>query len=142
MFILVHMTVSSVSLTHTLYFLFVCPTAPSVVPIMHQVGSTSRSFSLSWPPPEQPNGIILDYEIRYYDKVGLDDERLCVFVRAPSSFCHRGHSQESIPSMMKSMSSTSESFVIHGFRRAVIIGCRSGFIHCTQLLWMSESKVR
>uniref|UniRef100_A0A8C6V780 receptor protein-tyrosine kinase n=1 Tax=Neogobius melanostomus TaxID=47308 RepID=A0A8C6V780_9GOBI len=44
--------------------------APSVVPIMHQVSSTSRSFSLSWPPPEQPNGIILDYEIRYYDKVG------------------------------------------------------------------------
>uniref|UniRef100_A0A7N8XZ86 receptor protein-tyrosine kinase n=1 Tax=Mastacembelus armatus TaxID=205130 RepID=A0A7N8XZ86_9TELE len=43
--------------------------APSVVPIMHQVSSTSRSFSLSWQPPEQPNGIILDYEIRYYDKV-------------------------------------------------------------------------
>uniref|UniRef100_A0A8C6V9Z2 receptor protein-tyrosine kinase n=1 Tax=Neogobius melanostomus TaxID=47308 RepID=A0A8C6V9Z2_9GOBI len=43
--------------------------APSVVPIMHQVSSTSRSFSLSWPPPEQPNGIILDYEIRYYDKL-------------------------------------------------------------------------
>uniref|UniRef100_A0A8C6W0R2 receptor protein-tyrosine kinase n=1 Tax=Nothobranchius furzeri TaxID=105023 RepID=A0A8C6W0R2_NOTFU len=42
--------------------------APSVVPILHQVSSTSRSFSLSWPPPEQPNGIILDYEIRYYDK--------------------------------------------------------------------------
>uniref|UniRef100_H2VD33 receptor protein-tyrosine kinase n=1 Tax=Takifugu rubripes TaxID=31033 RepID=H2VD33_TAKRU len=42
--------------------------APSVVPIMHQVSSTSRSFSLSWPPPEQPNGIILDYEIRFYDK--------------------------------------------------------------------------
>uniref|UniRef100_G3NTH9 receptor protein-tyrosine kinase n=1 Tax=Gasterosteus aculeatus aculeatus TaxID=481459 RepID=G3NTH9_GASAC len=49
----------------------VCPsreTTPSVVPIMHQVSSTSRSFSLSWPPPEQPNGIILDYEIRYFDK--------------------------------------------------------------------------
>uniref|UniRef100_A0A3B4GJV1 receptor protein-tyrosine kinase n=1 Tax=Pundamilia nyererei TaxID=303518 RepID=A0A3B4GJV1_9CICH len=45
--------------------------APSAVPIMHQVSSTSRSFSLSWPPPEQPNGIILDYEIRYYDKVGF-----------------------------------------------------------------------
>uniref|UniRef100_A0AAQ5YWE7 receptor protein-tyrosine kinase n=1 Tax=Amphiprion ocellaris TaxID=80972 RepID=A0AAQ5YWE7_AMPOC len=40
--------------------------APSVVPIMHQVSSTSRSFSLSWPPPEQPNGIILDYEIYYF----------------------------------------------------------------------------
>ncbi|XP_076010530.1 ephrin type-B receptor 1-like, partial [Genypterus blacodes] len=48
--------------------------APSVVPIMHQISSTSRSFSLSWPPPEQPNGIILDYEIRYYDKVVWDDK--------------------------------------------------------------------
>ncbi|MEQ2201042.1 Ephrin type-B receptor 1, partial [Xenoophorus captivus] len=47
------------------------------VPIMHQVSSTSRSFSLSWPPPEQPNGIILDYEIRYYDKVKWDDKCLC-----------------------------------------------------------------
>uniref|UniRef100_A0A674PRQ3 receptor protein-tyrosine kinase n=1 Tax=Takifugu rubripes TaxID=31033 RepID=A0A674PRQ3_TAKRU len=46
--------------------------APSVVPIMHQVSSTSRSFSLSWPPPEQPNGIILDYEIRFYDKTLLN----------------------------------------------------------------------
>ncbi len=62
-------------------YLCVCfLTAPSVVPIMHQVSSTSRSFSLSWPPPEQPNGIILDYEIRYYDKVEWDDKCLWVFV--------------------------------------------------------------
>nr|XP_061790574.1 ephrin type-B receptor 1-like [Nerophis lumbriciformis] len=46
--------------------------APSVVPIMHQVSSTSRSFSLTWLPPEHPNGIILDYEIRYYDQ-GSDE---------------------------------------------------------------------
>ncbi|KAI3368540.1 hypothetical protein L3Q82_025548 [Scortum barcoo] len=52
----------------TLQPIKVCVSAPSAVPIMHQVSSTSRSFSLSWPPPEQPNGIILDYEIRYYDK--------------------------------------------------------------------------
>uniref|UniRef100_A0A8C6Q876 receptor protein-tyrosine kinase n=1 Tax=Nothobranchius furzeri TaxID=105023 RepID=A0A8C6Q876_NOTFU len=54
--------------------------APSVVPILHQVSSTSRSFSLSWPPPEQPNGIILDYEIRYYDKVGWKKKSRRVFV--------------------------------------------------------------
>lgn len=48
---------------------------------MHQVSSTSRSFSLSWPPPEQPNGIILDYEIRYYDKVDGNDKCLCVVGR-------------------------------------------------------------
>ncbi|KAB0374220.1 hypothetical protein FD755_014476, partial [Muntiacus reevesi] len=41
---------------------------PSTVPIMHQVSATMRSITLSWPQPEQPNGIILDYEIRYYEK--------------------------------------------------------------------------
>uniref|UniRef100_A0AAR2J7S5 receptor protein-tyrosine kinase n=1 Tax=Pygocentrus nattereri TaxID=42514 RepID=A0AAR2J7S5_PYGNA len=48
--------------------------APSMVPIIHQVSSTMRSITLSWPQPEQPNGIILDYELRYYEKVG----ELCV----------------------------------------------------------------
>ncbi|XP_052405305.1 ephrin type-B receptor 1-B [Carassius gibelio] len=42
--------------------------APSIVPIMHQVSSTLKSITLSWPQPEQPNGIILDYELRYYEK--------------------------------------------------------------------------
>ncbi|XP_027675138.1 ephrin type-B receptor 1 isoform X3 [Chelonia mydas] len=48
-------------------------TTPSTVPIMHQVSATMRSITLSWPQPEQPNGIILDYEIRYYEKVS----RIC-----------------------------------------------------------------
>uniref|UniRef100_A0A8C5FI92 receptor protein-tyrosine kinase n=1 Tax=Gadus morhua TaxID=8049 RepID=A0A8C5FI92_GADMO len=43
--------------------------APSIVPIMHQISSTMKSFTLSWPQPEQPNGIILDYELRFYEKV-------------------------------------------------------------------------
>ncbi|XP_036409631.1 ephrin type-B receptor 1-like [Megalops cyprinoides] len=42
--------------------------APSMVPIMHQVSSTMKTITLSWPQPEQPNGIILDYELRYYEK--------------------------------------------------------------------------
>ncbi|KAG9494526.1 hypothetical protein GDO78_002052 [Eleutherodactylus coqui] len=42
--------------------------APSTVPIMHQVRATMKSITLSWPQPEQPNGIILDYEIRFYEK--------------------------------------------------------------------------
>ncbi|KAK1790092.1 hypothetical protein P4O66_002400 [Electrophorus voltai] len=42
--------------------------APSMVPIMHQVSSTMKSITLSWPQPEQPNGIILDYELCYYEK--------------------------------------------------------------------------
>ncbi|XP_035279566.1 ephrin type-B receptor 1-like isoform X2 [Anguilla rostrata] len=43
-------------------------TTPSMVPIMHQVSSTMKSITLSWPQPEQPNGIILDYELRFYEK--------------------------------------------------------------------------
>ncbi|CAL8367901.1 unnamed protein product [Boreogadus saida] len=43
--------------------------APSIVPIMHQISSTMKSFTLSWPQPEQPNGIILDYELRFYEKL-------------------------------------------------------------------------
>lgn len=52
-------------------------TAPSTVPIMHQVSATMRSITLSWPQPEQPNGIILDYEIRYYEKVSHVSLQLC-----------------------------------------------------------------
>lgn len=52
--------------------------APSIVPIMHQVSSTMKSITLSWPQPEQPNGIILDYELRYYEKVRRECVFLCV----------------------------------------------------------------
>ncbi|KPP69279.1 Ephrin type-B receptor 1-like, partial [Scleropages formosus] len=42
--------------------------APSMIHTMHQVTSTMKSITLSWPQPEQPNGIILDYELRYHEK--------------------------------------------------------------------------
>uniref|UniRef100_A0AAR2KNH2 receptor protein-tyrosine kinase n=1 Tax=Pygocentrus nattereri TaxID=42514 RepID=A0AAR2KNH2_PYGNA len=43
--------------------------APSVVSIMHQVSRTVDSITLSWSQPDQPNGVILDYELQYYEKV-------------------------------------------------------------------------
>ncbi|KPP66251.1 hypothetical protein Z043_115271 [Scleropages formosus] len=43
-------------------------TAPSTVSIMHQVSSTVDSITLSWSQPDQPNGVILDYELQYYEK--------------------------------------------------------------------------
>uniref|UniRef100_A0A8C7R537 receptor protein-tyrosine kinase n=1 Tax=Oncorhynchus mykiss TaxID=8022 RepID=A0A8C7R537_ONCMY len=43
--------------------------APSAVSIMHQVSRTPDSITLSWSQPDQPNGLILDYELQYYDKV-------------------------------------------------------------------------
>uniref|UniRef100_A0A8C2TRY0 Ephrin type-B receptor 3 n=1 Tax=Coturnix japonica TaxID=93934 RepID=A0A8C2TRY0_COTJA len=42
--------------------------APSAVPTMHLHSSTGNSMTLSWTPPERPNGIILDYEIKYSEK--------------------------------------------------------------------------
>ncbi len=43
--------------------------APSTVSIMHQVSRTIDSITLSWSQPDQPNGVILDYELQYYEKV-------------------------------------------------------------------------
>ncbi|KAJ8270430.1 hypothetical protein GJAV_G00114510 [Gymnothorax javanicus] len=42
--------------------------APSAVPTVHLMGATASTMSLSWLPPEKPNGIILDYEIKYHEK--------------------------------------------------------------------------
>ncbi|KAJ3600150.1 hypothetical protein NHX12_034100 [Muraenolepis orangiensis] len=42
--------------------------APSAVPTVHLMAATANSMSLSWLPPEKPNGIILDYEIKYHEK--------------------------------------------------------------------------
>lgn len=37
---------------------------------MHQVSRASSSITVSWPQPDQTNGNILDYQLRYYDQVG------------------------------------------------------------------------
>ncbi|KAK1162412.1 ephrin type-B receptor 3-like isoform X1 [Acipenser oxyrinchus oxyrinchus] len=42
--------------------------APSAVPTVHLMGATASTMSLSWLPPDRPNGIILDYEIKYHEK--------------------------------------------------------------------------
>ncbi|XP_022610516.1 ephrin type-B receptor 3-like [Seriola dumerili] len=46
--------------------------APSAVPTVHLMRSTSDTLSLSWLPPEKPNGVILDYEIKYHERVSSD----------------------------------------------------------------------
>ncbi|OWK06609.1 hypothetical protein Celaphus_00012350 [Cervus elaphus hippelaphus] len=38
------------------------------VPAMHQVSRASNSITVSWPQPDQTNGNILDYQLRYYDQ--------------------------------------------------------------------------
>ncbi|XP_040182930.1 ephrin type-B receptor 2 isoform X5 [Rana temporaria] len=42
--------------------------APSTVSIMHQVSRAVDGITLSWSQPDQPNGVILDYELMYYEK--------------------------------------------------------------------------
>ncbi|XP_007554924.1 ephrin type-B receptor 3 isoform X1 [Poecilia formosa] len=42
--------------------------APSAVPTVHLMRSTADTLSLSWLPPEKPNGVILDYEIKYQER--------------------------------------------------------------------------
>ncbi|KAG8444955.1 hypothetical protein GDO86_009928 [Hymenochirus boettgeri] len=42
--------------------------APSAVTMVQSHGSSAQSLTLSWAPPESPNGIILDYEIKYFAK--------------------------------------------------------------------------
>lgn len=50
------------------FIIFLC-VAPSAVPTVHLMAATASTMSLSWLPPEKPNGIILDYEIKYHEKV-------------------------------------------------------------------------
>lgn len=38
---------------------------------MHQESTGQNSVTLLWQEPDQPNGIILEYEIKYYEKVML-----------------------------------------------------------------------
>ncbi|XP_063819406.1 ephrin type-B receptor 5-like [Pseudophryne corroboree] len=48
--------------------LSISQSVPSAVPIIHQVSRSVQSITLSWPEPEQPNGKILDYQLRYREK--------------------------------------------------------------------------
>nr|XP_045016950.1 ephrin type-B receptor 6 isoform X2 [Jaculus jaculus] len=41
---------------------------PSAVPVVHQVSRAANSITVSWPQPDQANGNILDYQLRYYDQ--------------------------------------------------------------------------
>ncbi|XP_040424262.1 ephrin type-A receptor 3 isoform X11 [Cygnus olor] len=46
---------------------FACQ-APSPITVIRKDRTSRNSVSLSWQEPEHPNGIILDYEVKYYEK--------------------------------------------------------------------------
>ncbi|XP_030606501.1 ephrin type-B receptor 5 [Archocentrus centrarchus] len=52
---------------------------PSTVPMMHQLSRAPDSITLSWPQPDRPNGDILEYQLRYYDKGSDVDSALTVY---------------------------------------------------------------
>ncbi|NXQ46916.1 EPHA5 protein, partial [Catharus fuscescens] len=47
---------------------FSCLAAPSPVSTVKKGKITKNSISLSWQEPDRPNGIILEYEIKYFEK--------------------------------------------------------------------------
>ncbi|XP_034553096.1 ephrin type-B receptor 5 isoform X3 [Notolabrus celidotus] len=52
---------------------------PSTVPMMHQLSRAPDSITLSWPQPDRPNGDILEYQLRYFDKGSDVDSAGSVF---------------------------------------------------------------
>lgn len=61
----------NLAIKHLTRFFNLCfPPAPSPVTVIKKEKTSRNSVSLSWQKPERPNGIILDYEIKYYEKVG------------------------------------------------------------------------
>lgn len=51
-------------------FYFCLSTAPSQVMAIRQENASQNSVILFWHEPAQPNGVILEYDIKYYEKVG------------------------------------------------------------------------
>nr|XP_025978252.1 ephrin type-A receptor 3 isoform X3 [Dromaius novaehollandiae] len=56
--------------------------APSPITIIRKDRTSRNSVSLSWQEPEHPNGIILDYEVKYYEK---EQETSYTILRAKST---------------------------------------------------------
>ncbi len=44
-------------------------TAPSQVMALRQENASQTSVTLFWHEPVQPNGVILEYDIKYYERV-------------------------------------------------------------------------
>ncbi len=49
--------------------IFVSRSAPSPVSSIQATDVTRHSLSLAWQQPDRPNGVILEYEVKFYEKV-------------------------------------------------------------------------
>ncbi|KAL2083977.1 hypothetical protein ACEWY4_019495 [Coilia grayii] len=52
---------------------------PSTIPMLHQLSHAADSITLSWPQPDRPNGDILEYQLRYYDRSSDEDSAVSIF---------------------------------------------------------------
>lgn len=49
--------------------IFLSHSAPSPVSSIQATDVTRHSLSLAWQQPDRPNGVILEYEVKFYEKV-------------------------------------------------------------------------
>lgn len=61
----VHWDKKRISSANLKYF----PAAPSPVSSIQVTDITRHSLSLAWQQPDRPNGVILEYEVKFYEKV-------------------------------------------------------------------------
>lgn len=54
-----------------LFFFLFSLSAPSPIALIQAKEITRHSVALAWLEPDRPNGVILEYEVKYYEKVRL-----------------------------------------------------------------------
>lgn len=59
--------------------------APSSIALVQAKEVTRYSVALAWLEPDRPNGVILEYEVKYYEKVCLPS--LLPSLPSSNSFC-------------------------------------------------------
>ncbi|XP_063054864.1 ephrin type-B receptor 5 [Engraulis encrasicolus] len=52
---------------------------PSTIPMLHQLSHAADAITLSWPQPDRPNGDIIEYQLRYYDRSSDEDSAVSIF---------------------------------------------------------------
>lgn len=62
-----------------IYFFFLLA-APSPIALIQAKEITRHSVALAWLEPDRPNGVILEYEVKYYEKVLLKNGQARSFV--------------------------------------------------------------
>ena len=70
--------------------------APSEVPTLRLHSSSGSSLTLSWAPPERPNGVILDYEMKYFEKVRAPRGRKKPWARRPPQIVSEAPGREAL----------------------------------------------